>query len=126
MPVFTRIKEDVLVLAADGDYTPGELARVGARAFDDHAAPPAARVLLDLSGAAGLEAKSTEVLIAEGTALAAHRDKIARLAVVVASRHSDLFEPGGPFAEAIGVEVRPCPSHADAITWLREAGDDID
>jgi hypothetical protein len=126
MPVFTRIKEDVLVLTADGDYTPGELARVSARAFDDHTAPPAARVLLDLSGAAGLEAKSPEALMAEGTALAAHRNKIARLAVVVASRYSGLFEPGGPFAEAAGVTVRPCPSHADAITWLREIGDDID
>lgn len=126
MPVFTRIKEDVLVLTADGDYTPGELARVGARAFDDPTTPPAARVLLDLSGAAGLEAKSAEALRAEGTALAPHRDKIARIAVVVASRYSDLFEPGGAFAEAIGVEVRPCPSHTDAITWLREAVDDID
>jgi len=118
MPVFTRRKDDVLVLTADGDYTPGELARIGARAFGDPDQPPKGPVVLDLSGAAGLEAKSGESLAAEGAALAAHRDRITRLAVVVAGRLGGLFAPDGPFALAVGVEVQAWPSHRDAIAWL--------
>lgn len=118
MPVFSRVKNDVLVLTADGDYTPGELARVGARAFGDreHAGP--GPVLLDLSGAAGLDHKAPESLAAEGAALAAHRDRISRLAVVVSSQFSDLFAAKGPFARAVGVEVGTCVSHNEAKAWL--------
>ena len=39
MPVFTRYKDEVLVLTADGDYTAGELERVGARAFAEKRQP---------------------------------------------------------------------------------------
>lgn len=118
MPVHSRVKDDVLVLTADGDYTPGELARVGARAFGlrDHPAP--GPVLLDLSGAAGLDHKSPESLTAEGAALAAHRDLISGLAVVVSSQFSDLFAADGPFAKAVGVRVCACLSHGEAKTWL--------
>jgi hypothetical protein len=118
MPVFSRVKNDILVLTADGDYTPAELARVLATAFrkQDQEAP--APVLLDLSGAAGLDGKSSESLKAEGAALAAHSDRIGRLAVVVPSRFAGLFDGDGPFASAVGVAVKPCTSHADAREWL--------
>lgn len=119
MPVFTRHKGDVLVLTADGDYTPGELERVGARALDGREAP--SPVILDLSGAAGLETKSAESLTLDGTALAAQRDRISRLAVVVSSRFADLFAAGGPFVAAVGVDVRAYPSHGDALRWLNES-----
>lgn len=118
MPVFSRVKNDILVLTADGDYTPGELARVGARAFGNHEHPGPGPVLLDLSGAAGLDHKSPESLAAEGAALAAHRDQISRLAVVVSSRFSDLFAEEGPFAKAVGVQVGACLSHSEAKAWL--------
>lgn len=117
MPVFTRVKDDIVVLTADGDYTPGELARVGARALGNHE-ETAVPVLLDLSGAAGLEHKTPESLAAEGAALAAHRDRVSRLAVVVSSRFDGMFAPGEPFAEAIGVDIRTFSSHADARAWL--------
>lgn len=118
MPVFSRVKGDVLVLTADGDYTPGELARVGARAFGDREHPGPGPVLLDLSGAAGLDHKSAESLTAEGAALAAHRDRISRLAIVVSSQFADLFSAEGPFAKAVGVEVAACLSHSEAKAWL--------
>lgn len=118
MPVFSRLKNDILVLTADGDYTPGELARVGATAFGQRDGDAPGPVLLDLSGAAGLDRKSPESLTAEGAALAAHGERISRLAVVVSSRFTPLFDGGGPFAEAVGVEVKPCTSHADAREWL--------
>jgi hypothetical protein len=118
MPVFSRIRDGILVLTADGDYTPGELARVGATAFGQRDADGSEPVLLDLSGAAGLELKSPEAVAAEGAALAAHRDRISRLAVVVSPRHAHLFDGDGPFAEAAGVRVEPCPSHTAAREWL--------
>lgn len=118
MPVFSRVKDDILVLTADGDYTPGELARVSARAFGDHDHRAPGPVLLDLSGAAGLDHKSPESLAAEGAALAAHRDRISRLAVVVSGQFSDLFAAKGPFAKAVGVQVAACLSHSEAKVWL--------
>lgn len=121
MPVFARLKDDVLVITADGDYTPGELARAGARAFEEYPSRTAVPVLLDLSGAAGLESKPPEALKEEGTALAAHRDRISKLAVVVASRFSGLFEPDGSFADAVGVMARPFPAHAEAVSWLESS-----
>lgn len=121
MPVFARLKDDVLVITADGDYTPGELARVGARAFEDHPSRTAIPVLLDLSGAAGLESKAPDALREDGTALAAHRDRISRLAVVVASRFTGLFDPDGSFSEAVGVMARPFPTHTEAVSWLKSS-----
>lgn len=118
MPVFTRRKDDVLVLTADGDYTPGELARVGARAFDDPSLPRPVPLLLDLSGAAGLAGKTDEALGEEGAALSPYRDRVSRLAVVVAGRFATHFAPDGPFADAAGMEIRPHPSHRDAVAWL--------
>lgn len=118
MPVFSRVKDDILVLTADGDYTPGELERVGGRAFGDREHPAPGPVLLDLSGAAGLDHKSPESLTAEGAALAAHRDRISRLAVVVSSQFSDLFAADGPFAQAVGVRVGTYLSHGEAKAWL--------
>lgn len=118
MPVFSRLKNDILVLTADGDYTPGELARVGATAFGQQDGSAPGPVLLDLSGAAGLDRKSPESLTAEGAALAAHGPRIRRMAVVVPSRFGALFDADGPFASAVGVEVKPFTSHADARAWL--------
>ncbi len=118
MPVFSRLRNDILVLTADGDYTPAELARVGAKALGEQDEGVRAPVLLDLSGAAGLDQKSPESLTAEGAALAPHRDRISRLAVVVSSRFAPLFDGDGPFAGAVGVAVKPWTSHADARAWL--------
>lgn len=123
MPMFTRRKDDVLVLTADGDYTPGELARVCANSLEAHGNPEAGPVLFDLSGAAGLEGKSRDSLAAEGTTLAAHGDRIARLAVVVSTRHADLFAPDGPFALAVGLPTRTFHSHRDATAWLLQDRD---
>lgn len=121
MPVFARLRDDVLVITADGDYTSAELARVGSRAFEEHASAAPMPVLLDLSGAAGLEERTPEELTSEGGALAPHRDRISRLAVVVSNRFLARFEAGGSFAAAIGVTARPFPSHTEAKGWLQSS-----
>src|SRR5690606_2066044 len=119
MPVFTRIKHDVLVLTADGAYTAGELERVGARALAS--AEAAAPLLLDLSGAAGLEGKDADEIAAAGRAIAGLAAHVTRLAVVVGSRHAPRFDGESDRARAAGVPARACPSHADALAWLGES-----
>lgn len=116
MPVFTRIKHDVLVLTADGDYTAGELERVGARALAS--AEAAAPLLLDLSGAAGLEGKDADEIAAAGRAIAGLAAHVSRLAVVVGSRHAPRFDGDSDFARAAGVPTRAWTSYADALAWL--------
>ena len=118
MPVFTRIKHDVLVLTADGDYPAGELERVGGRAVADSAGP--APLLLDLSGAAGLEGKAAEELAAAGRAIAGLAAHVSRLAVVVGSGHAARFDRESDFARATGVPTRACTSYAEALAWLGE------
>jgi hypothetical protein len=124
MPVFTRIKNDVLVLTVDGDYTSNELHRVGVDAFESGAPPTPFPVLLDLSGAAGLDGKSQDELRATGAFFAAHRDRIVRVAVIAPAEALCLFEGDSAFASEAGVDVRACPSHADAMVWLAE-GDGV-
>ena len=118
MPVFSRIKNEALVLTADGDYTPNELRRVGFKAFESAETPTPTPVILDLSGAAGLGSKSTEDLAATGAIFGAFRDRIAGLAVVVPPEFGPKFDAGSPFALEAGGRVRACQSHASAIAWL--------
>lgn len=119
MPVFTRSKEDVVVLTADGDYTTGELQRVGDRALAREEGAAAGPLLLDLSGAAGLDGKAASDLVETGEAIGRHRERVSRLAVVVAAQFAPLFDSGSAFARAAGVETRACASHVDAMIWLR-------
>ena len=50
MPVFSRVRDGVLVLTVDGDYTANELRRVGFSAFEAEETPHEVPVVLDLSG----------------------------------------------------------------------------
>jgi hypothetical protein len=120
MPVFTRVRDGVLVLTVDGDYTTNELRRVALGAFEAEATPPTVPVLLDLSGAAGLKGKSEEDLRATGAVFAEYRDRVARIGVVAADEVHDRFAPDGAFGSEAGVAIRACRSHADARTWLSE------
>lgn len=122
MPVFSRLRDGVLVLTVDGDYTVNEIRRVGFGALEAEGAPHRAPVLLDLSGAAGLAKKSAADLAATGAIFGAYRDRLTGLAVVVASTLFNLFEPQGDFAREAGVRVKACASHAEARQWLGGAG----
>ncbi len=121
MPVFTRVRDGVLVLTVDGDYTANELRRVAFRAFEDEGVPARAPVLLDMSGAAGLERKSPAEMEASGAIFGAYRDRITGIAVVAAADLHRLFGPQGGFGQETGVAIQACQSHAEARAWL-EAG----
>jgi hypothetical protein len=120
MPVFTRVRDGVLVLTVDGDYTPNELRRVAFGAFEASDTPSRVPVLLDMSGAAGLENKSVEEFQASGAIFGAYRDRITGIGVVVSPEARDLFTNEGDFGREAGVAVRACQSHSDAREWLAD------
>jgi hypothetical protein len=118
MPVFSRVRDGVLVLTVDGDYTANELRRVGFGAFESQSTPSRVPVLLDLSGAAGLARKSAADIAATGAIFGAYRDRLTGIAVVASAEVLALFDGESAFASEAGVRVRACQSHSDARSWL--------
>lgn len=123
MPVFTRMKDGLLVLTVDGDFTANELRRVAFGAFEDAGTPRKVPILLDMSGAAGLSGKSTDELRATGSIFGAYRDRISGLAVVAAAEVHGHFADEGDFAQEAGMATRACNSHAEAREWLGVSND---
>lgn len=121
MPVFSRLRDGVLVLTVDGDYTANELQRVGTSAFESEDAPLKVPVLLDLSGAAGLADKAATELTASGAVFGRYRDRLTGLAVVASPTLASLFDSGSVFAAEAGVPVQVYASHTDARAWLKGA-----
>ena len=118
MPVFSRVRDGVLTLTVDGDYTANELRRVGFSAFEADEAPDKVAVILDLSGAAGLIKKSPAEVAATGAIFGAYRDRLTGVAVVAASNVTSLFDAQSDFAARAGGRVGVFSSHADARAWL--------
>jgi len=118
MPVFTRLRDDVLTLTVDGDYTANELRRVAISAFESEETPSRFPILLDMSGAAGAMSKSDEEMQAAGAIFGAFRDRVSGLGVVVSADAHPRFSADSPFADEAGLPVHPCHSHADARAWL--------
>jgi len=118
MPVFTCVRDGVLVLTVDGDYTSNELRRVAFGAFEAEDTPNPVPVLLDMSGAAGLVPKSTEELQASGAIFGAYRDRITGIGVLASADVQPLFAPDGYLGSKAGVNVQVCQSQADAHEWL--------
>ena len=118
MPVSSRVRDGVLVLTVDGDYTANELRRVGFSAFEAETTPKRVPVLLDLSGAAGLANKSMADVAATGAIFGAYRDRLIGIAVVAAPTVFNLFDDKSVFAAEAGVRVHACASHAEARAWL--------
>jgi len=122
MPVFSRVRDGVLVLTVDGDYTANELRRVGFGAFEAESTPKKVPVLLDLSGAAGLAKKSQQDIAATGAIFGAYRDRLTGIAVVAAPDAHALFDSKSVFGSESGVRVQACQSHAEARDWLLRGG----
>ena len=121
MPVFTRMRDGVLVVTVDGDYTPGELSRAGERGLASDDVPSRVAVLLDMSGAAGLQNKSEDDLRRTGEFLSERGETLIRLAVLAPSDVAyDLLDGGGGFAALTGIPSRSFRDRAEAFEWLKE------
>lgn len=118
MPVFTRVRDGVIVLTVDGDYTANELRRVAFGAFESSDTRSSMPILLDMSGAAGLARMSTDELRASGAIFGVYRDRISAISVVVSPDAHELFSADGDFGRETGVEVKACDSHVHAREWL--------
>ena len=122
MPVFARLRDDVVTITVDGDYTANELRRVASAAFESDDIPARFPILMDMSGAAGVLSKSVEEMKAMGAIFGAHRNRISNLGVVAAADAHGMFALDSPFAEEAGLPVRACHSHADVRAWFGSEG----
>jgi len=121
MPVFSRLRDGLLVLTVDGDFTSNELRRVGFQALEAKDTPARVAILLDLSGAAGVANKLPGELAKTGAIFGAYRDRLTGIAVVASEDVTSLFDGQSDFAHEAGVRVQACRSHADARSWLQQA-----
>ena len=121
MPVFTRIRDGVLVVTVDGDYTSDGLRRAGERGLESDDVPTPVAVLLDMSGSAGVGKKSSDDLRQTGEFFGQRRELITRVAVLAPSDVVyGLMNIGSVFATAARVPTRPFRDRGEAMEWLRE------
>lgn len=117
MPVLHQVKEGVLVVTVDGDFTPGEIERVGARALEAPDLIRPAFVLLDLSGTSGLSGSSLDRLGPVAEFFAGPQTPVARLAVMASTEVSKAVVAE---ATASGLESAGFKTKAEAMAWLLE------
>ncbi len=123
MPVFTRIRDGVLVVTVDGDYTPDELNRAAELGLASDDVPSPVAVLLDMSGAAGLEKKSADDLRRTGEFFGARQEILTCVAVLTSDDVAyGRLGSGGAFAASTGIPSRTFLDRSQAIEWLREGG----
>lgn len=111
MPVFAKLKGEILVVTVDGDCTAGEVRRVGERWIRDPGTPRPARVLLDVTGAAARGGEGSQALREGAASLGALAPDLGWLAVLA---------PEGLRGEFTGETV--FSSRAEASSWLESQG----
>lgn len=119
MPVFTRLRDSVLEVIVDGDFTSGELRRAGTQALQADGLPKPVPLLLDMSGAAGLKGPREDELKQTGGFLHEVAASLGRVAVLAPPEAALFMEEA---AEQAGLQARPFGTKADALGWLTGAG----
>lgn len=118
MPVFTRVRDGVLVIAIDGDYTPQELRRVGEAGVTDPATPTPVRAILDMSGAAGLPTRSLSEL-QETAQFLTGLDALSAVAILAPDDATHgLMRMAAPFLARGGTPVAVFRTRDEAQSWL--------
>lgn len=119
MPVFTRLRDGVLEVIVDGDFTSGELRRAGTRALESDGLPKPVPLLLDMSGAAGLDGKPEDELRETGAFFGDFGASLGRFAVLAPPAAALVMEEA---AEKAGLDARPFGKRSDAVGWLTGGG----
>jgi hypothetical protein len=121
MPVFSRLKEGVLVITVDGDYTSNEIGRVGRAGLEDPDRPNPGPVLIDMSGAAGLHKRSYEHIVEVTRSFQPTAVSLTRVALLAPSDLAfGLMSQVGGHAKAMGIDARAFRAREDAMVWLQE------
>jgi hypothetical protein len=119
VPVHNAQKNGVLVITVDGDYTAAELRRVGAAAVADLDAPARARILLDVSGAAGLARRPPAELIEVADFFASLGDTLHAVAVLAPDDASyGLMRMGMELYAGGGMRAEVFRDRPGALGWL--------
>lgn len=120
MPVYTAQKEEVLVITVDGDYTSSELRRVGGAAVDNPEPGSPARILLDVSGAAGLSRRPPAEFMEVAGFFAAMGEKLDGVAVLAPDDASfNLLRMGMRMYAGRGLRAQVFRARPDALEWLK-------
>jgi len=119
MPVRYFVTGEILVVMVEGDYASEELRRVGDAAVRAPGLPHPAPVLLDMSKAAGLNARSGRQLRATAAFFAERADRIRRIAILAPTDLSyGLMRMGATFGETMGLVVGVFRSLDEAMRFL--------
>ena len=120
MPVYNAEKDGILVITVDGDYTSTELKRVGAAAVADPEAPAPARILLDVSGAAGLTNRPPAELGEVADFFASLGASLHALAVLAPDDASHaLMRVGMGLYAGSGLRSQVFRGRPEAMAWLK-------
>lgn len=119
MPVFHSKKDGVLVITVDGDYTSGELKRVGGAAVADPDTPTPALILLDVSGAAGLGNRTAAELMETAEFFGSMGVALSAVAILAPSddAHS-LMRMGMTLYADRGIQAEVFRDRTGAMAWL--------
>lgn len=118
MPVFTKVRDGILVIAIDGDYTPQELRRVGEAGVTDPATPSPVRAILDMSGAAGLPTRSLGELSQTAEFLTGLEALIAVAVLAPDDATYGLMRMAAPMLARGGTPVAVFRTRDEAAAWL--------
>lgn len=119
MPVNNAHKDGILVITVDGDYTSAELKRVGAAAVANPDTPSPARILLDVSGAAGLTNRPPAELMETAAFFASLGDALHGVAVLAPDEASyGLMRMGMTLYAGRGMRAEVFRDRLQATAWL--------
>lgn len=121
MPVHTQVRDRILRIVVDGDYTADEMSRVAGAALAGASGRVA--VLLDLSGAAAPRARSAEARADTMRFLTDHPGRVARLALVAPGElAARLVEDAMVLHAGSDLTIEAFRSGLEARAWLEREG----
>lgn len=120
MPVHTRRVEGILHVVLDGDFTSEEVRRVGKDALDRIAPDDPAPILLDYSGAAGLDRKKPEDVKETAAFFGTQAVHVHRVAILSPSIGHEMLTDAASHARTLGLDVTVFRKLSEAEAWLRE------
>ena len=123
MGVEYQIKDGVLMLSFEGQYTPEDVTERFLAAMKDPACPRPVAMLVDVSRSDVLATRPAVEIRKVAEFLGPYADRIGGRCAVVAPADVQfgLSQMGSVHTERVGVRSRVFRSREDALTWLKSA-----